>query len=65
MPIVSHLGSKEPSLLGESPVEKALVRQWVTFQVGENNRIQKKYYKGKTRRMYIVRTRLKFRIVIC
>merc|ERR1712083_140897 len=33
MPIVSHLGSKEPSLLGESPVEKALVRQWVTFQV--------------------------------
>ena len=34
MPIVSHLGSKEPSLLGESPVEKALVRQWVTFQVG-------------------------------
>ena len=54
MPIVSHLGSKEPSLLGESPVEKALVRQWVTFQVGENNLIQKKYYKGKTISMYIV-----------
>ena len=33
MPIVSHLGSKEPSLLGDSPLEKALVRQWVNFQV--------------------------------
>ena len=33
MPIVSHLGSKEPSLLGGSPLEKALVRQWVNFQV--------------------------------
>ena len=33
MPIVSHLGSKEPSLLGDSTLEKALVRQWVNFQV--------------------------------
>jgi len=34
MPIVSHLGSKEPSLLGDSTLEKALVRQWVNFQFG-------------------------------
>ena len=47
MPIVSHLGSKEPSLLGESPVEKALVRQWVTFQVGKNNLIQKNIIKER------------------
>ena len=34
MPIVSHLGSKDPSLLGNSPLERSLVRQWITFQVG-------------------------------
>ena len=33
MPIVSHLGSKDPSLLGYSPLERSLVRQWITFQV--------------------------------
>ena len=33
MPIVSHLGSKDPSLLGNSPLERSLVRQWITFQV--------------------------------
>jgi len=34
MPIVSHLGSKDPSLLGNSPLERSLVRQWITFQFG-------------------------------
>ena len=31
-PILSHLNTKT-AILGESPLEQALVRQWVTFQV--------------------------------
>ena len=31
-PILSHLNSKT-NILGQSPLEQALVRQWITFQV--------------------------------
>ena len=32
-PILSHLNSKT-IILGQSPLEQVLVRQWITFQVG-------------------------------
>merc|ERR1719159_1379157 len=32
-PILSHLNSKT-NILGQSPLEQALVRQWITFQFG-------------------------------
>ena len=32
MPILSHLNTKQ-TILGTSPLERALVRQWITFQV--------------------------------
>ena len=31
-PILSHLNSKT-NIMGQSPLEQALVRQWITFQV--------------------------------
>ena len=31
-PILSHLNSKT-NILGQAPLEQALVRQWITFQV--------------------------------
>ena len=31
-PILAHLNSKT-NILGQSPLEQALVRQWITFQV--------------------------------
>jgi len=34
MPILAHLNTKDSSLLGSSPLEAALVRQWVTLQFG-------------------------------
>ena len=32
-PILAHLDTKL-SMLGSSPLQRALVRQWVSFQVG-------------------------------
>ena len=36
MPILSHLHTKH-SMLGETPLERALVRQWIGFQVNYIN----------------------------
>jgi glutathione S-transferase len=34
MPILTHLATKAEAILGSTPLERALVRQWVAFQFG-------------------------------
>ena len=40
MPILSHLKSKSEKILGTNNLEKALVRQWIQFQVYICDRIR-------------------------